>query len=69
MAFKQPDHDLENRSAAGSSVGSMRRIRFGTGSGRETQQTYLADLYKEVDRGGERSSADRGSGPDLGWRR
>jgi hypothetical protein len=51
MAFKQPDHDLENRSAAGSSVGSMRRVRFGTGSGRETQHTYLADFYKAVDRG------------------
>ena len=51
MAFKQPDHDLENRSAAGSSVGSMRRVRFGTGSGRETQHTYLEDFYKAVDRG------------------
>ena len=51
MAFKPPDHDLENRSAAGSSIGSMRRVRFGTGSGRETQHTYLADFYKAVDRG------------------
>jgi len=51
LAFKQPDHDLENRSAAGSSVGSMRRVRFGTGSGRETQHTHLSDFYKAVDRG------------------
>jgi hypothetical protein len=51
MAFKQPDHDLENRSAAGASTGAMRRIRFGTGSGRETQHTYIADFYKMVDRG------------------
>ncbi len=51
MAFKAPDHDLENRSAAGSSIGSMRGVRFGTGSGRETQQTHLADFYKAVDRG------------------
>jgi hypothetical protein len=29
----------------------MRRVRFGTGSGRETQHTYLADFYKAVDRG------------------
>jgi hypothetical protein len=51
LAFKQPDHDLENRSSAGSSTGSMQGVRFGTGSGRETQQTYLADFYKAVDRG------------------
>jgi Bacterial archaeo-eukaryotic release factor family 3 len=50
LAFKQPDHDLENRSTAGASVGGMRGVRFGTGSGRETQQTYLADFYKAVDR-------------------
>ncbi len=51
LAFKQPDHDLENRASAGSSVGAMPGVRFGTGSGRETQQTYLADFYKAVDRG------------------
>lgn len=51
LAFKAPDHDLENRSAAGGSSGAMRGIRFGTGSGRETQHTYLADFYKAVDRG------------------
>lgn len=51
LAFKQPDHDLENRSAAGPSPGAMHAIRFGTGSGRETQNTYLADFYKVVDRG------------------
>lgn len=50
MAFKPPDHDLENRSAAGSSIGSMRRIRFGTGSGRETQHTHVEDFYKAIDR-------------------
>jgi hypothetical protein len=51
LAFKPPDHDLENRSAAGSSPGAMHAIRFGTGSGRETQSAYLADFYKAVDRG------------------
>ena len=51
LAFKPPDHDLENRSAAGASTGAMRGIRFGTGSGRETQHAYLADFYKIVDRG------------------
>jgi hypothetical protein len=29
----------------------MRRIRFGTGSGRETEHTHLADFCKLVDRG------------------
>lgn len=51
LGFKAPDHDLENRAAAGSSVGAMHAIRFGTGSGREMQGAYLADFYKAVDRG------------------
>lgn len=50
-AFKRPDHDLENRSSAGSTASSTPSIRFGTGSGRETQHTYIADFYKAVDRG------------------
>jgi len=44
-----PDHDLENRSASGSSLGSMRRVRFGTGADRDS--AYLSDYYKHVDRG------------------
>jgi hypothetical protein len=51
LAFKPPDHDLENRSAAGPSPGAKRGIRFGTGSGHETQQAYVSDFYKMVDRG------------------
>ena len=51
MAFEPPDHDLENRSAAGPSTGAMRGVRFGTGSGRETGHTYVADFYKAVDKG------------------
>lgn len=50
-AFKQPDHDLENRSTSGSSPSGLRKVRFGTGSARETQQTYLADFYRAVDKG------------------
>lgn len=51
LAFDAPDHDLVNRSTSGPSTGSMRGVRFGTGSGRETQYAYLADFYKAVDRG------------------
>jgi hypothetical protein len=51
MAFDSPDHDLENRSASGSSTGAMHGVRFGTGSERETQHAHLADYYKLVDRG------------------
>jgi hypothetical protein len=51
LEFKQPDHDLENRSFIHGSTGNMRGVRFGTGSGRETQRTYLADFYKLIDRG------------------
>jgi hypothetical protein len=51
LAFDPPDHDLENRSAAGPSTGAMHAVRFGTGSGRETQGAHLSDYYKLVDRG------------------
>ena len=51
LDLDQPDHDLKNRSAIGPSAGNMRGVSFGTGSGRETQHTYLADFYKAVDRG------------------
>jgi hypothetical protein len=51
LALEPPDHDLENRSAAGSSAGAMHRVRFGTGSEREKDRAHLADYYKLVDRG------------------
>ena len=51
MELEPPDHDLENRSAAGHAIGAIRRVRFGTGSGRETVHAHLSDFYKLVDRG------------------
>lgn len=51
LALEPPDHDLENRAAIGTSTGSMHAVRFGTGSGRETQNVHLSDFYKLVDRG------------------
>jgi len=50
LALEPPDHDLENRQMV-AGTGSMRGVRFSTGSGRETQKTYLSDYYKTVDRG------------------
>ncbi len=50
LALDIPDHDLENRVAAGSSSGSMHRIRFGTGAGHEVENAHLTDYYKLVDR-------------------
>ena len=50
LQLEPPDHDLENRSAAGPTVGGGGRIRFGTGSGSETEHAHLADFYKLVDR-------------------
>ena len=55
LALEPPDHDLEGRSAAGASTGAMHGVRFGTGSGRERQHTHLADYYKLVDRGLQRT--------------
>jgi len=51
MALEPPDHTLENRSSVGSSTGTMRSMRFGTGTGREREHAHLADFYKLVDRG------------------
>lgn len=51
LSSEPPDHNLENRSSAGSSVGAMRGVLFGTGSGRETQHAHLRDFYKAVDWG------------------
>lgn len=51
LELEPPDHDLENRSAIGTTTGSMHAIRFGTGSGRETSHAHLADFYKLIDRG------------------
>lgn len=51
MEFEPPDHDLVNRSAIGTSTGTMHAVPFGTGSGREMQHAHLADYYKLVDRG------------------
>jgi hypothetical protein len=46
LELDRPDHDLENRNAAG--PGPNRRIRFGTGAERET--AHLADYYRALDR-------------------
>jgi hypothetical protein len=48
--FDPPDHDLENRSAAGVSTGQMKAVHFGTGSGRETSPEYLHNYFRLVDR-------------------
>jgi Bacterial archaeo-eukaryotic release factor family 3 len=51
MGFDAPDHVLVNRSTSGPSTGAMHGVRFGTGSGRETQHAHLHDFYRAVDRG------------------
>ena len=63
MAFKAPDHDLENRSPGGPSTGSMHGVRFGTGSERENASGHLADFFKAIDRGFRELT--RGSGAPL----
>ena len=50
-AFDQPDHDLENRSAAGPSTGDMRRVRFGTSSDREAHGEYLHHFFALIGNG------------------
>jgi hypothetical protein len=48
---RRPDHVLDNRSAAGPSVGSMKGVSFGTSSDREREDEYLAHFFKAVDEG------------------
>lgn len=48
-AFDKPDHDLENRSAAGPAGGSGRKIRFGTGSAEEKTEEYIAQFFRIID--------------------
>jgi hypothetical protein len=49
--FDQPDHDLANRSASGTSTGSRFAVRFGTLSDRESAPEYLHDYFALMDRG------------------
>ena len=50
-AFKPPDHDLENRSTAGVSTGSMKAVQFGTLTDREAASEYLYHFLGLVARG------------------
>jgi hypothetical protein len=49
--FDQPDHDLVNRSASGTSTGSKFAVRFGTLSDRESAPEYLHHYFALMDRG------------------
>jgi hypothetical protein len=49
-AFDVPDHDLENRAAAGSSLATLRRIHFGTGTIEEKSEAYICKFFKIIDR-------------------
>jgi hypothetical protein len=49
---RQPDHVLDNRSAGGVSVGSMKGVSFGTSTDRERENNeYLYHFFKSVDKG------------------
>jgi hypothetical protein len=48
--YDQPDHDLESRSAAGSSQGQIHRLRFGTSSDRDRADLYLHNYLRLADR-------------------
>jgi len=49
--FDPPDHTLVNRAPAGSSIGAMRGVQFGTGSDYEAKGEYLHHFFGIVDRG------------------
>ena len=51
LDFDQPDHDLQNRSASGSSTGSAFAVTFGTLSDREAAPEYLRHYFSLIERG------------------
>jgi len=51
MNNRVPDHVLDNRSAAGPSVGSMKGVMFDTGADRDREDEYLSHFFKEVNKG------------------
>jgi len=68
LELNPPDHDLENRASIGlpgGGGGGVRRVRFGTGTERETAHTHLADFYKLVDRGLKELAKDAPNHADL----
>jgi len=46
LMLDRPDHDRQNRASASPSM----RVRFGTGTERETRQAHLHDYYRAIDR-------------------
>jgi hypothetical protein len=51
MNTRQPDHNLDNRSAGGRGAGSMKGVVFGTSTDRERHDEYLRKFFKAVDEG------------------
>jgi hypothetical protein len=49
MNARQPDHVMDNRSAGGPSVGSMKGVMFGTSTDREKHDEYVRHFFKEID--------------------
>ncbi len=50
LDFDQPDHDLQNRSSAGTGAAQVGPTRFGTGSVRDRVHERLHDYLQRVDR-------------------
>jgi len=49
IPMRQPDHVLDNRAAAGPSIGTG-AVMFGTSSSQDDKNEYLAHYFKELDR-------------------
>jgi hypothetical protein len=50
MQTRKPDHDLDNRSSGGPSVGAMGGVMFGTTTDRENKDEYLLHFFSQIDR-------------------
>jgi hypothetical protein len=49
MQTRKPDHDLDNRSTGGPSLGAMRGVTFGTTTDRENKDEYLLHFFSQID--------------------
>ncbi len=47
----KPDHDLDNRSSGGPSMGSMKGVMFGTTTDKENKDEYMVHFMTEIDKG------------------
>jgi hypothetical protein len=60
MQTSKPDHDLENRSSGGPSIGSG-KVLFGTSSDKDAKDEYMLHFFEELDKAVKSALKDSGA--------